>query len=344
MSLLGKILAIINAVAALGFIYLALSDYGKRQQWSYAVFRHDLAIDGLPLDESQLDLDSKPIAKNLNKPTLDEMFQQAGGQPVKTQLEELNRRKSEVISKIDGGPMTVPNLLDANPPTITLDTPAQRAAWFLLPFAKSILERDPLLTQIFNPKQQNVNAAAIEQLFTDVLARGSAGDKRQGIAEVLLGLLEPGEGDPFESQAFKRYVTVVGRKAAATAIDNQAAALTQLARETNDVLAAGRATFAATHGQAVLRNLDIVAALQKEKETLELQRNQTARQKELVAERQAQVDKLVARLEAARKTTRAYLDAQEKLQKALLDGDRQLRDANSTNQGLEQKLQKLEQQ
>jgi hypothetical protein len=341
MSLLGKILAILCAFAAIGFIYMAISDYGKRQQWSYAVFRHDLAIDGLPLDESQLDLDGKSIAKNLNQATLTDMFQSGGGSPVSTQLAEVNRVKGVINGKIDGDPMTVPNLLYPDPPTISLDTPAQRRAWFLLPFAKSISERDPLLTQIYNSKEEKIEAAAVEQLFTDVLARGSAGDKQQGIADLLLGLLEY-EGDPFESQAFKRYLTVVGRKAAATAIDNQAATLAQLARETNDRLAADRAAFAAAHGRGVIRNLDIVAALDKEKATLELQRNQTARQKELVAERQKQVQELEGRLKSDQKKTRDLLDAQEKLQKALLDADRQLRDANKKNQDLEQKIQKLE--
>ncbi len=60
MSLLGKILALVNILAAVGFIYLAASDYGKRQQWSYAVYRHDLAINGLPLDEKEVDVDGVP--------------------------------------------------------------------------------------------------------------------------------------------------------------------------------------------------------------------------------------------------------------------------------------------
>jgi hypothetical protein len=135
----------------------------------------------------------------------------------------------------------------------------------------------------------------------------------------------------------------VGRKAAATALDNQAAMMAQLVHETNDALAAGRATFAAAHAQGVMRNLDILAVLQKEKETLELQRNQTARQKDLVAERDRQVKDLQGKLANAQKTTRAYLAEQLKLQEALLNAQRKLRDANNKNQGLEEQIKKLEQ-
>ncbi|HMF10828.1 MAG TPA: hypothetical protein VKE94_00940, partial [Gemmataceae bacterium] len=159
MSLLGKILAVVNVVAAIGFIYLAASDYGKRQQWSYAVYRHDLAIDGLPLDDKDTDVDGRPRVKDLSKATLTEVFQPAGGQPVETQMAELQRVQDDLTAKIDG-PMTVPNVLYSNPPTINLETAAQRRAWFLLPLARSLPERDAYLTQLYSPKEEKVNAAA----------------------------------------------------------------------------------------------------------------------------------------------------------------------------------------
>src|SRR5439155_19580397 len=106
MSLLGKILALINVLAAVGFIYLAASDYGKRKQWSYAVFRHDLAINGLPLDDKQKDVDDVPIVKNLKDPTLAQMFQGAGT-PVTTQMAEMENVQQALTEKINGGPITV---------------------------------------------------------------------------------------------------------------------------------------------------------------------------------------------------------------------------------------------
>jgi hypothetical protein len=341
MSLFGKILAILNVLAALGFVYMAASDYGKRQQWSYAVFRHDTAVDGLPIDENQTDLDGKPIAKNLNQATLTDMFQSVGGQEVSTQLAEVNEVKRKTIAMIDGEAMTVTNPRTNQP--LQLDTPEKRRAWFLLPFAHTLVDRKLRIEQMTtgNPP---VESGEFDQLFSGVTARGSAGDKRQGIADLLLGLLGAGDGDPFESQAFKRFVVVVGRKAATAALDNQAAALAHLAQETDAELAAGRTAFAAEHTRGVTRVRDILAALQKEKDVLEVQRNQTAQQRTLVKEAQRQVADLETLNDNARKTTKALLAEQLRLQKGLLDADRKLRDQNSDNQRDEEIIRKLEEQ
>jgi hypothetical protein len=346
MSLLGKILALANILAAIGFIYLAASDYGKRQQWSYAVYRHDLALNGLPLDDGEKDVDGQPLVKNLTEATKTEMFQ-GSGQPVSTQLAELQRVQGEVRGKIDGEPMTIPNVFYGNPPTITLETPAQKRAWFLLPLARTLTERDALMTQLYSPKEETVTAEAFDKVFTDATAKQDAGDKRQAIATLLFGLLSatpPSEGqqDVLDSPGYKRFVTVVGRQAAARAVDNQADALAQLALETDDALTKGRLAFAAAHGRLVSRLRELNDAMDREKTALESQQNQTARQQELVNERQRQVKDLEARLDAARKRTRTYLAEQQKLQQALLAEERKLRDANSENRKLVGEIEKLE--
>lgn len=45
------VLIFLNVLAALAFVYLLAMNFKKRQDWSYAVFLHDLAIQGLPLKE-----------------------------------------------------------------------------------------------------------------------------------------------------------------------------------------------------------------------------------------------------------------------------------------------------
>jgi hypothetical protein len=346
MSILGKILAVVNILAAISFIYLAASDYGKRQQWSYAVYRHDLAINGLPLDGNEKDADGSLLVKNLSQATKTEIFQGAG-QPVSTQLEEVDRVQNELRGKIDGEPMTVPNVFYGNPPTINLETPAQKRAWFLLPLARTLPERDALMTQVYSPKEEAITAEAFDKAFTDATAKQDPGDKRQAIAMLLLGLLSatpPGEGqqDVLDLPGYKRFLTVVGRQAAARALGAQADVLTQLAHETNDALATRRSAFAAAHGRMVSRLRDLTDAMDREKAALDSQQNQTARQQELVNERQRQVKDLEARLDVARKRTRAYLAEQQKLQKALLDEERKLRDANSENRKLVGEIEKLE--
>jgi hypothetical protein len=341
MSLLGKILAVVNILAAVGFIYLAASDYGKRSQWSFAVFLHDRAIYGLPLDDNEKDVDDRPLVKDLSQSTLAEMFQGVGS-PVSTQLKELESVQNDLHRKIDGDPMTVPNVFYGNPPTINLESAAQKRAWFLLPLARTLLERDELMNQVYNPKEEKITAERFDQKFTDVQAKADADDKKQALADLLFGLLEPGEGDLFASPAYKRFVIVVGRAVAIKAVDNQAAALVQLARETEDVLAAGRSAFAAAHALSVTHIRELAEVVRRENAALELQRAQTERQRQLVAERKRQVDDLQGKLEVARKTTRDYLNEQLKMQENLLKAERKLRDANSENRKLEQQIRSLE--
>ncbi len=77
MSLLGKILAILNVFGVLGFGALAIMDYGRRQGWQYANYRHDVAFEGTPVDgtdESPRDPKGYPLVKRMNKQILKELF------------------------------------------------------------------------------------------------------------------------------------------------------------------------------------------------------------------------------------------------------------------------------
>src|SRR4051812_915078 len=107
MSLLGKVLALLNVVAAVGFFYLATADRAKRQSWAYAVYRHQLAIDGLPLESGETDpLLNVSKADQIGEGTLRELNQTAGvGDLQRTQQDEVkklyDRLKGEV-SAADG--------------------------------------------------------------------------------------------------------------------------------------------------------------------------------------------------------------------------------------------------
>jgi hypothetical protein len=61
-------LCILNVLAVLGFAYCLLLDLEKRQAWSYAVFLHDLAIMGLPLQDE--DTGSSASRETAPKPNL----------------------------------------------------------------------------------------------------------------------------------------------------------------------------------------------------------------------------------------------------------------------------------
>src|SRR5262249_10899846 len=75
---------------------------GKRQSWAYSVFRHDLAIYGIPLDKDERGPDGRPSVNDLGKQTLKDLFDPVGGPPAgaPTQVEEVARVDQKVQAKI----------------------------------------------------------------------------------------------------------------------------------------------------------------------------------------------------------------------------------------------------
>src|SRR5436305_12465925 len=69
MSLFGKVLAFLNVLGVLGLAALASMDYARRQAWAYAVFRHDLVVDGLPLDRQATDDQGRPLYEKVGEQT-----------------------------------------------------------------------------------------------------------------------------------------------------------------------------------------------------------------------------------------------------------------------------------
>src|SRR5262245_34304946 len=98
MSLLGKALALLNLVALLAFFYLATSAYQMRQAWSYAVMRWDIAMEGLPVDNQDVDERSRPRSEQLNDALCNEMV---GDPKIKTQEAFLEARVNELLKRVE---------------------------------------------------------------------------------------------------------------------------------------------------------------------------------------------------------------------------------------------------
>ena len=93
MSILGKILAILNILGVAGFVALASMTYTKRQAWELANIRADLVVDGLPIDDLENDKEAIPLVRRIPPHLLDEMF---AASPVATQVAEVNRVRVEL--------------------------------------------------------------------------------------------------------------------------------------------------------------------------------------------------------------------------------------------------------
>jgi hypothetical protein len=98
MSTLGKILAILNVLGALGLVALASMDYGKHKQWGHALHLADLRAQGLPLDDQQVDARGRPLASRIGEQTKKDLF--AGQSPVATQVAEVQRVQQNLQNEI----------------------------------------------------------------------------------------------------------------------------------------------------------------------------------------------------------------------------------------------------
>ncbi len=152
MSLPGKILAIVNVFAVVGVLVLLSMNYAKRLNWEFAVFREDLMINGLPLDDKETDQFQESIAAKIGPKTQQDLFRQASPTtPVVTQQAELDRVK---------------NLLD-NSIRAAGDTPKQinQLAYILMPMADTIAQRSRLWAYRFNLRDQQAFDALKARLF-----------------------------------------------------------------------------------------------------------------------------------------------------------------------------------
>jgi hypothetical protein len=100
MSVLGKILAILNVLGVCAFLVIGTMAYGKRQSWAYVNLRADLLAKGLPLDEADLDSDGVPKINKLHPKTINDTL--GGPAPAKgpTQVAEIESVKKQLDAKI----------------------------------------------------------------------------------------------------------------------------------------------------------------------------------------------------------------------------------------------------
>src|SRR5579883_690853 len=91
-SLIRTILAVLNVLGAIAFLFFAAKDYGVRQSWAYANVLYDVAEQGLPLDENETNAEGEKIVTLLGKAGKDQLYDNKPGPSY--QLEEVKRFKS----------------------------------------------------------------------------------------------------------------------------------------------------------------------------------------------------------------------------------------------------------
>ncbi|HZU36285.1 MAG TPA: hypothetical protein VFA18_10270, partial [Gemmataceae bacterium] len=190
MGLLGKILAILNVLAAAAFVYLAAADWSKRQQWAFAAVRFEEVIDGLPVDPAQADPNEGTVLVTRYKESTPQQLQGTGS-AVATQEEEVNRVKEELKKEIQDTTQTsaleqftteiqaVPNKFNQR----------VRLASIVLPLAKTDAERINWAGQVFDPAVSVTGKGSVlaKVIHTDLAAQ------KARLAQALLPLALTGD-------------------------------------------------------------------------------------------------------------------------------------------------------
>jgi hypothetical protein len=334
MSIYGKILAVLNVLAAVGFVVVAGMDWGQRERWSYAVFRHDLFIDGLPIDAKEEDANGAPRVDNLSDKTLNAIL---GSNPVKTQEAEVERVRGLVRSKIDSA--DVPG------------TRGQKLARYLRSLARTESERETLGQLMTAPDKDEVTADLEKQLnqqFDSVKeARDrSIGARKANAARLLFCLGDALHEDPntdfLASPAYKRYVNVVGLSAAAQAAEDQATVLQKMTEEAISAHEAERRQFVYDHGQIVYNTLNLADDVERQEQMLNAKKAEVDKQKLLVEERKVQIAKLREELKGLQQKTADKLAEQAHAEQEVMDRLIDLRNTSKKNQELERQIRELE--
>jgi hypothetical protein len=340
MSLFGKILTFLNVLAAIGFFAMAGMDWGKRYAWAEAVLEHQLVIEGVPLDDHDLDLEGNPKSKNLRDQAVQRLFQPAGGQPVKTQVEEVQRVKAKLQQRIDDSGAK--------------GTKAERLAEVLMHFVTSKKERDRVKQLGSDEKNTDELQSELDQLFSDVLAEGEASkhppaERRALIAHVLFcasDILRLDEENPppglVSSKAYQRALVTTGLVSCTHEIKEETTRLTKFTEDVRASMARDREAFLAAHRTILAQVEDLAEKCERQKGVLKYQTELADKQRTLVEARRAEVIRMQKELAAAQEATQEQLNTQSAMESDLQKSRREQRDAFEKNVQLERQLRVLE--
>lgn len=335
MSIFGKILIITNLLVTMGFVYLASVDWAKRATWAYAVYRDDLRINGLPIDDEEIDpIGGDPLVDHLSEGTRQQIFQHAGGNPVSTQVEEVKRVKAELQSAING----------------IADEPTKRATLklILLPLARTSGDRYAVQERIDDAKvPMDELMADVNSLFDEVSGESQGGVKRPIIAQLLprdrrqaithlLYNIKPQE------EAHARLIVIVGLKAFNEEAKLQADNLEIIADTVRYAMLGDRANFEVEYRRILDDIRDVAESIGGRvtyyEDQVKLKKDHTA----LREGRQKDVDDAKAALKEARDKMRKNLKDQAEQEQSLFESQRILGSTATENEKKEREIRIME--
>jgi hypothetical protein len=357
MSLLGKVFAILNVFAAIGFAVLVGLDWGQRQRWEYAVYRHDLMVRGFPIDNKETDPDGTLRVDRLSDYTSDQILNSVSvpgrKKGVKTQMEELEQVRNAVKAKIDDAAPWTP--VEQEPP---LTTREQKLAYFLIPLARTYAEREALVKLRFGEKpnkpEETLKPEELDARLTAAFNEANEGgphqrpldERKQVIARLLLCFSEtlepPTKGDPTASNSYKRFLAIAGLDNAQRALNTQALIQQQLAEQVLQAYAADRTQFTADTTRQIYDLLNLADNLKFLNDMLTAAQEQVLGEQKLVNAREEAIEQLKKQRQEENNKVAELLKHQAKLEAEVINRLRALRDTGKTNLEMEKRIRELE--
>jgi hypothetical protein len=344
MSILGKVLLVLNVLAAIGFFVMAGMDWSKRYEWANSALVQRLVIEGLPVDDHEPDLEGNPRVKDFRKDALDKLFQSAGGSPSKTQAEEVERVKGEIQKWVED--------------TAHKGTKTQRLAQVLMHLTQSMKDRDELKALGENEKNEGTLQNKLDEWFTGALVPPPAGNappkldrdvQREKIAHLLFccaDLLRQDEGTPppglIASKAYQRALATIGIKECAGEIQRETAVLSRFTDDVKDGMDRDRTAFVEAHRTLVAQIEDLADKCERQKSILKFHQELVDKQRTLANIRENEVIQMEKDLAAARDATAEQLKIQNAMEAQLFKNRRDQRTTFETNLKLERQLRSLE--
>lgn len=319
MATLGKVLAVFNVLAAIGFLVVAGMDYNKRQSWAFSHFMHQIAVTGLPLDKDDDTgrLPGRTISDQFGKDANKELF--PGGNGPKTQEEEVAGTVTAFKNVVGGA----------------ADLNAKRAivAEHLLPELSRAEERDDVIRELQTVKDQ-AGIDALVARFDAIGSRATKGDRetrRRAIADFLYNF-------EYTDTWHKRAQAVVGLEQYVAAAERQTARLMDMIARDRRVIAEEQAAFVAQY-QAALPELTVLAAkLQALDAKLAEQKDLVQKHTALRNARKTEVMTLSNQLAAEKQAEAKERAALAALQQELFAVQQDVAKAQEKNQQLERDL------
>jgi hypothetical protein len=323
MATLGKVLAVFNVLAAIGFLTLAGMDYNKRQGWAYSYFRHQTAVNGLPVDakDDSWRLPGRTITDAMGKDGRAELFKGVGGPAVATQEEEVQQVVAAFKNGVEQG----------------ADVPAKRnvIATHLLPELKRADERDAVIHELQTLRDQAVVDALVAR-FDDLSKRATNPQadretRRRSIADFLYNF-------EYTANWHTRVQAVVGLEQYVAAADRQYAQLRDVVARDRRAISEEQAAFVAQY-QAIPPQLTVLANQFKALEgKLTEQKDLVQKHQALRNARKTDVMNLQNQIAAERQKAAEEFAALLAVQKELFAVQQDVAQAQAKNQELEGQL------